>query len=234
METDLLLLPGLLCDRRLWRDQEAGLAGQARVVVADLTQDDSLDAMARRALARLSGRFALCGLSMGGYVALALMRLAPGRVSRLCLMDTSAAPDSPAQAARRRGLIAQLADQSLHFRGVTPRLLPSLVHPSRLADAALMAEITAMAERVGRDAFLRQQRAMLARPDSRPDLARITVPTLVAVGSDDRLTPPGDAREIARGISGARLEILAGCGHLPPLEAPDRVTALLGDWLAEA
>jgi pimeloyl-ACP methyl ester carboxylesterase len=232
MRMDLLLLPGLLCDSRLWRDQEAGLAGAARVVVADLALDDSLEAMARRALAAMPGRFALCGLSMGGYVAMAMMRLAPERVSRLCLMDTSAAPDSRAQAARRRGLIAQLGDAALHFRGVTPRLLPSLLHPDRLGDAALTGEVTAMAERVGREAFIRQQRAILARPDSRPGLSAITVPTLVAVGSADRLTPPAQAREIVGLIAGARLEVLDGCGHLPPLEAPERVTALLRGWLA--
>lgn len=232
MLEDVLLLPGLLCDARLWRDQAAGLAGVARAVVADLTLDDSMEAMAHRALAAMPGRFALCGLSMGGYVAMAMMRLAPERVSRLCLMDTSAAPDSPAQARRRRGLIAQLDDPSLHFRGVTPRLLPSLLHPDRLGDAALAGEVTAMAERVGRQAFLRQQTAILARPDSRPSLPAITVSTLVAVGDGDHLTPPAQAREIAGLIVGARLVILEGCGHLPPLEAPERVTRLLRGWLA--
>ncbi len=234
MVQDLLLLPGLLCDGRLWRDQVAGLAGVARVVVADLTLDDSVDAMARRALAAMPGRFALCGLSMGGYVAMAMLRLAPERVSRLCLMDTSAAPDSPAQARRRLGLMAQLRDTSLHFRGVTPRLLPSLLHPGRLGDAVLAGEVTAMAERVGREAFLRQQTAILARPDSRPELPAISVPTLVAVGSGDRLTPPAQAREIAGLIAGARLQVLPGCGHLPPLEAPALVTALLRGWVAPA
>lgn len=232
MGDDVLLLPGLLCDGRLWRDQVAGLAGVARVVVAGLTLDDRIEAMARRALAAMAGRFALCGLSMGGYVAMAMMRLAPERVGRLCLMDTSAAPDSPAQAGRRRSLIAQLGDRSLHFRGVTPRLLPSLLHPDRLGDASLAGEVMAMAERVGREAFLRQQTAILARPDSRPGLSAITVPTLVAVGSGDQLTPPAQAREIAGLIAAARLEILPGCGHLPPLEAPARVTRLLRDWVA--
>jgi pimeloyl-ACP methyl ester carboxylesterase len=232
MADDLLLLPGLLCDGRLWRDQAAGLAGVARVVIADLTLDDSVDAMARRALAAMPGHFALCGLSMGGYVALAIMRLAPERVSRLCLMDTSAAPDSPTQAARRRALMRQLADKSLHFRGVTPRLLPSLLHPDRLGDAVLAGEVTAMAERVGRAAFLRQQTAILTRPDSRPGLPAIGVSTLVAVGAGDKLTPPAQAREIAALIAGARLEILPGCGHLPPLESPQRVTALLHAWVA--
>jgi pimeloyl-ACP methyl ester carboxylesterase len=232
MPETLLLLPGLLCDARLWRDQAAALAGRARPVVADLTRDDSLDAMARRALDSVEGRFALCGLSMGGYAALALWRLAPHRVSRLCLMDTSARPDTPAEARRRRGLMSFAARG--RFRGVTPHLLPRLVHPDRLGDAALAEAVTGMAERVGPDAFLRQQRAILGRPDSRPDLGAIAVPTLVAVGSDDVLTPPDLAEEMAERIPGAVLRVIPEAAHLPPLETPATVNELLKSWLDDA
>jgi len=225
----LLLLPGLLCDARLWRDQAAALAPLARPVVADLTQDSRIEAMAARALAAVEGRFALAGLSMGGYVAFEIMRRAPERVTRLALFDTSARADTPEQTRRRRGLIA-LARQG-QFRGVTPRLLPQLIHPSRL-DGPLAAEVMAMAERVGRDAFLRQQEAIMHRPDSRPDLARITVPTLVAVGAEDRLTPPELAAEMAALIPGARLRLFADAGHLPPMETPEAVTAAMAEWLA--
>ena len=229
MDETLLLMPGLLCDARLWRDQIAALSGRVRPVVADLTADDSLDAMARRALDRVPGRLALCGLSMGGYAALALLRLAPQRVTRLCLMDTTARPDTPAQTRRRRGLMA--LTRVGRFHGVTPRLLPQLLHPDHLSDSSLCAEIIAMAERVGRDAFLRQQRAILNRPDSRPDLPRIGVPTLVAVGSHDMLTPPEVAEETAERIPGAVLRVIPGAGHLSPLEAPASVTELLRQWL---
>ncbi len=232
MDETLLFMPGLLCDGRLWRDQIAALAGRVRPQVADLASDDSLDAMARRALDATPDRFALCGLSMGGYAALAVMRLAQRRVTRLCLMDTSARPDTPEQSRRRRGLMA-LAARS-RFRGVTPRLLPQLLHPDRLADAALCAEVVAMAERVGRPAFLRQQRAILNRPDSRPDLAGIGVPTLVAVGSGDALTPPELAEEMAERISGAVLRVIPDAGHLPPLETPPAVNELLRAWLDDA
>ena len=224
----LLLLPGLLCDARLWRDQVAGLAGLADCSIADTLQDDSLGAMAARALAAAPPRFALAGLSMGGYLAFEILRQAPERVSRLALLDTSARPDDAVQARRRRGLMA--LTRSGQFRGVTPRLLPQLVHPDRL-DGPVGQEVMAMAERVGRDAFLRQQAAILGRPDSRPDLPAIRVPTLVAVGEADQLTPPALAEEIAAGIAGARLHRIPGCGHLPPLEEPGLVTALLRDWL---
>jgi pimeloyl-ACP methyl ester carboxylesterase len=227
----ILLLPGLLCDGRLWRDQVAALEALGhRCVLADLTLDDSIAAMAARAIAAVAApRFAVCGLSMGGYVALEVMRqAAPGHITRLALMDTSARPDSEQQARRRRGLIA-LA-RTGQFRGVTPRLLPQLIHPDRL-DGPLAAEVTAMAERVGRDAFLRQQQAILGRAESRPGLSAIAVPTLVAVGEADLLTPPELAEEMAAAIPGARLERLPGCGHLPPMEDPVATSRLLLEWL---
>lgn len=225
----LLLLPGLLCDARLWRDQVAALDSGLRCVVADLGQDDSLAAMAARAIAAAAApRFALCGLSMGGYVAFEVMRQAPRRVTHLALLDTSARPDAPEQARRRRELMA-LAEVG-RFRGVTPRLLPQLLHPRHLG-SALAEEVAAMAERVGRDAFLRQQAAILGRPDSRPDLSGIAVPTLVAAGDADALTPPRLAVEMAAAIPGARLALLPGCGHLPPMEDPPATVALLRAWL---
>ncbi len=227
----LLFLPGLLCDARLYRDQVAALAGAARPVVADLTLDDGVGAMAERALRLVPGEapFALCGLSMGGYVAFEVMRRAPGRVARLALMDTSARPDTPEQTRRRRALLS--LSESGMFRGVTPRLLPQLLHPDHLR-GPLGAEVMAMADRVGRPAFHRQQRAIMGRPDSRPGLAAIAVPTLVAVGEGDVLTPPELAEEMAAGIPGARLARIPGAGHLPPMETPDAVTALLREWLA--
>jgi pimeloyl-ACP methyl ester carboxylesterase len=224
----LLFLPGLLCDDRLWRDQVAALQGGIECRMADATLDDSLAAMAARALAAAPPRFGLVALSMGGYLAFEILRQAPGRVAGLALFDTSARPDTAEQARRRRGLIG-LTRTGL-FKGVTPRLLPQLLHPDNMA-RPVAAEVTAMAERVGRDAFLRQQAAILGRPDSRPDLPGIGVQTLVAVGEQDVLTPPDHAAEMAAGIPGAVLHRIPGCGHLPPMESPAATTALLRRWL---
>jgi pimeloyl-ACP methyl ester carboxylesterase len=230
-KTPLLLLPGLLCDAALWRAQLEDLADIAAPMVADLTQDDALDAMARRVLQGAPPRFALAGLSMGGYVAQAVLRLAPERVLRLALLDTSARADTPEQTQRRRDLIA-LAERG-EFIGVSARLMPLFVHPDRLHDAALTGAISAMAARVGKDAFLRQQKAIMGRPDNRPILPRISCPTLVLCGREDALTPPAVSEEIAELIPDARLEIVGQCGHMTTMERPETVSAALRRWLAE-
>lgn len=226
--TPLLLLPGLLCDAALWAPVLPGLSDLAEPIVADLTQDATVADMAARALAAAPAEFALAGLSMGGYVALEILRQAPGRVRRLALFDTSARPDTPEQSRRRRGLIG-LA-RTGRFKGVTPRLLPQLIH-TRHQDGPIAAEVMAMANRVGRDAFLRQQAAILGRPDSRPLLPGLRMPVLVGVGAEDILTPPHLAEEMASLIPGARLAVIADAGHLPPMEQPAAVVALLRDWL---
>jgi pimeloyl-ACP methyl ester carboxylesterase len=222
----VLFLPGLLCDQRLWRHQ---MAACPHAVIADLTQDDHVDAMAFRALATMPSRFALCGLSMGGYVALAMMRIAPERVTRLALFDTSARADTPEQSRRRRGLMAMTRGN--RFRGVTPRLLPLLLHPDHLSDKILTQDVLDMAEAVGRDAFLRQQQAILQRPDSLALLPGIAVPSVVAVGEGDALTPPALAAEMAALIPNATLHIIANAGHLPPMEQPGAVNDILRGWL---
>jgi pimeloyl-ACP methyl ester carboxylesterase len=228
--TPLLLLPGLLCDAALWQPQTMALADIAAPIVCDLMRHDSLPAMAASVLADAPEYFSLAGLSMGGYVAQELMRQAPQRVLRLALLDTSARADTEEQLARRRGLI-EITHKG-EFKGVTPRLLPLFIHPDRLGDAALVDTVTSMTERVGKDAFLRQQTAIMGRPDGRADLKRIACPTLVLCGRQDVLTPPIVHEEIAAEIRGARLEIIEDCGHLSTLEAPEQVNRALRDWLS--
>lgn len=228
MPRNLLLLPGLLCDARLWRDAADGL-------VADLAQDDSMAGMAARALALADAQwgprsqFAVAGLSMGGYVAMEIWRQAAPRVTQLVLLDTSARPDTTEQRERRQALMA-LSRQG-QFKGVTPRLLPMLIHPSRLG-SPLAEEVMEMAGRIGPAAFLRQQRAIMDRPDSRPMLPGITVPTLLGCGAEDILTPPDRHAEMAALIPHARLEQFPGCGHLPTMEDPAAVAPVLAQFLA--
>lgn len=224
----VLLLPGLLCDARLWRDQVAGLADIAEVAVPDLTRDNSVGALAARVLADAPERFALGALSMGGYVAFEILRQAPQRVTRLALLATSARADPPKRAAVRRASLA-MAERG-RFAGVTRKLLPQLVHASQV-DTPVGEEVMAMAERVGRDAFLRQQRAILERPDSLPLLPALAMPTVIGVGDDDRMTAPEESRILRDGIAGARLHVFTGCGHLPPMEKPQETTELLRAWL---
>lgn len=225
----LLLLPGLLCDAALWTHQRQYLSDIADIQVPDTTRHDSVAALAAAVLADAPPRFALGGLSMGGYIALEIMRQAPERVSRLALVDTTARADPPETVERRKALI-QLSKMG-KFKGVTPRLMPMLLHPDHLRDPDITGTVMAMAERVGQAAFVRQQTAILTRPDSRDDLPGIACPTLVIVGRQDALTPPDRAEEMAAAIPGAILEVVENSGHLPPLEQPAVTTALLRRWL---
>lgn len=226
--TPLVFLPGLLCDDRLWLRQADALKDIADPMIADLTQDDSVAAMAARVLASAPPRFALAGLSMGGYVAFEIMRQQPERVTRLALFDTSASLDSPQRAALRRASIESL--KVGRFMGVTKRMLPQFVHPQHV-DSPVGDTVRDMAQRIGGEAFVRQQTAILARPDSRPTLSAIRVPTMVVVGADDLTTPLDQARIMHEGIAGSQLHVLPECGHLPPLERPEDAIRLLRDWL---
>jgi pimeloyl-ACP methyl ester carboxylesterase len=226
MADELILLPGLLCDARLWRDVTKGLA--VRYHVADLTQDQSIGAMARRVLETAPARFALAGLSMGGYVAMEIMRQAPERVTHLALLDTSARPDDEARKETRRKGIAMV--QQGRFIGVSRGLLASLLAPEHMG-TPLAAEVQAMSERVGPEAYVRQQTAIMDRIDSRPTLGEIKVPTLVGVGELDKLTPPELAEEMAGAIPGAELVRFADSAHLPTMENPVVVVAAMRWWL---
>jgi pimeloyl-ACP methyl ester carboxylesterase len=230
MRKPLALLPGLLDDRAVWEPVAERLGDIATVTVPNLTRQETIAGMARAVLEEMPERFALAGLSMGGYVALEIMRQSPASIDRLALVDTSARPDTPEQTARRHALIAEV--EQGQFRGIRASLLPSLVARARLNDLALAETLFAMAERVGKEAFIRQQQAIMARVDSRPILPAIGCPTLVLGGREDALTPPAVLEEMAAGIPGARLEIIEECGHLAPLECPDAVAAHFRNWLS--
>ncbi len=224
-----VLVPGLNCSARLYVEQIPALWRFGPVLIADHTRDDSIAAIARRVLAAAPPRFALAGLSMGGYIALEIVRQVPERVAKLALLDTGARPELPEQTARRRPLM-ELAKTG-RFAQIPDLQFPVFVHKNRHGDVALRQLVRTMAEETGPDAFLRQQEAIIGRPDSRPSLGAIACPTLVLVGEGDELTPPVLSQEIAAGIPGARLKIIADCGHLSTVERPQPVTQALVEWM---
>jgi pimeloyl-ACP methyl ester carboxylesterase len=224
-----VLVAGLNCSARLYAEQIPALWQFGPVIMADHRRDDSMAAMARRILAAAPPRFALVGLSMGGYIAFEIMRQAPGRVAKLALLDTGARGEAPERTEQRRPLIA-LA-KSGRFAEILDLQYPLLVHASRHHDAALKATVRVMNEETGAEAYLRQQQAIMTRPDSRPGLAAIKCPTLVLVGDADEATPPDLSHEMAAGIPGAKLVVVAGCGHLSTLERPDAVNKSLVEWM---
>ncbi|KAB2970237.1 alpha/beta hydrolase [Zoogloea sp.] len=225
----VLFLPGLLSDASLFQAQVDALAAVATTGVADLTLADTLEGMADSVLA-LAPRdpFVLVGLSLGGYVAFEIMRRAPGRVCALALIDTSARPESAEASAARKALM-QLAGTDLE--AVFEAMLPRLSHPERMSQPDVRGVIHSMMTGLGKGVFLRQQRIIMERPDSRPDLARIECPTLVICGREDLITPPEMAQEMARGIRHARLCMVEESGHLSTLDQPDEVARLLLDWI---
>ena len=229
MSTTVILLPGLLNDGRLWTHQAKALSSRLDVLVADLTQDDSLAAMAERLLAVAPPHFALAGLSMGGYVCMEIMRRAPERVDRLALLDTTARPDTEEQTMRRSDAVA--IARAGGFDKIMPTMLPNLLAPASLTDSAITSLAKDMAVRVGKEAFIRQQTAIMGRPDSRGSLTEIRCPTLILCGDQDTVTPRDRHEEMAAAIPGARLEVIIESGHLSPLEQPEAVTAALAGWL---
>ena len=224
-----LCIPGLACSPRLYAEQIPHLWSLGPVMVGQHSLHESMADIARSILASAPERFSLMGLSMGGYVSFEIMRQAPERVVKLALLDTSARPDTVEQTANRRAQISQIG--SVPVSTLIDAIFPRLVDKSRHADMQLRELIRQMAEEVGGPGFIRQQTAIMGRPDSRPTLDTIRCPTLVLVGEGDELTPPPMAEEMAKGIAGARLVKVPHCGHCSTLEQPERVTRALMDFL---
>ena len=222
-----------LCDERLFAAQRAALAaaGHRDCRVFVFREHDTLAAMADALLAATPPRVALVGLSLGGYVAFEVLRRAPERIARLALLDTTAAGDTEA---RRAGRLADIAKvEAGGIEALIPELPARWLLPAHVARNELTALMAEMARSVGALGQRNQQRAMLGRPDSRADLARVRVPTLVLCGEQDPVTPVADHAAIAAAITGARFERVADCGHLSTIEHPDAVSRILVDWLAQ-
>ncbi len=226
--TTLVLVPGLGSDGAVWRRTIEALDGRVDCIVGDTLCDASLGGMARTVLDGAPQRFALAGVSMGGMVALEMMRAAPHRVSHLALVDTSARPDTVTQRLWRR--VSNMGVWAApDFRRLAARSVPALVHPD--APAEVREELVTMSARVGSQTYRRQNRAVATRGDLRPVLPTIAVPTAVIVGDEDRLTPVAHSREIQALVPGSTLNVLSGCGHLPPIEQPSAVADLLQQLL---
>jgi pimeloyl-ACP methyl ester carboxylesterase len=229
-----LLLPGLMCDRAVWAEAIAQLSGVADCIVPDYQGADSIEGMARAVLRQAPARFALAGHSMGGRVALEVVRQAAQRVSRLALLDTGyqARPTDEAGAAEvrlRQGLMALATQRGMRCMG--REWLRGMVHPQRLEDASLIDPILDMIDRRTAQDFAREVRALLARPDATTVLVGIACPTLLICGRQDSWSPPARHEAMARLIPGSHLELLDQCGHMATLEQPAQVASLLRGWV---
>ncbi|HEV3500656.1 MAG TPA: alpha/beta hydrolase [Bradyrhizobium sp.] len=225
----ILLVPGLVSSPRIFAPVTPALWRFGPVTVANHIRDESMGAIARRILAEAPPRFALAGHSMGGYIAFEIMRQAPQRVAKLALINTQARSDTPEATARRRSQIARA--KAGEFRAILDELFPGFVHPSRRDNADLRQLVHDMGNDIGSEAFIRQQTAVMSRPDSRPTLAWIRCPTLVLTGDEDNTIPNSLSVEMADGIHGAKLVILPNCGHLPQPEQPQATADALVEWL---
>ncbi|WP_025899107.1 alpha/beta fold hydrolase [Sneathiella glossodoripedis] len=230
-KTPLILVPGLLCTKDLWRDQIQALGDMAEITVARHDQHETVEEIATSILEQAPDEFSLAGLSMGGYIALEIVLRAPERVQRLALMDTRADADSPKDKKRRLDFI-RLVERGSTFKGVTESLLPMLIHPDRFQDTDLTSRIYKMAQDIGRDGFIRQETAILNRKDRNAELSSISCPTLVLSGNEDALIPAPVQQKMAEKIPDSEFHIIDNCGHLPTMERPMETNKIMREWLS--
>lgn len=230
MTAALVLIPGLAGDATMWRDQLRALAAYRPQVTDVHMRHDSIAAMAAALLQEHPGELMLCGASMGGMVAMEAARQAPQRIRALALLGTTAQPESQEMRALREAAI-DLFEQGRIAEVIEPNVGLAF-HPDHARDPALAGAYLEFVLRAGAAQLVRQNRAVIGRPDARAHLPRLTCPVLVMCGEDDQLTPVACSREIAAMVPGARLELLPRCGHMLTMEQPEIVNATLAEWLA--
>jgi pimeloyl-ACP methyl ester carboxylesterase len=231
MTLPLLLLPGMMCDARLFAPQVEVLSQHAPVMVGEIGGHDNMAALAQAVLADAPPVFALGGLSMGGIVAMEMIRQAPERVAKLCLMDTNPMAEVEAVKLRRAPQIAKAREGQLEHvmrDEMKPNYLTNGPHRAAILDLCM-----GMALGLGADAFVRQSIALRDRPDQCDTLRGVTVPTLVLCGREDSLCPIARHELMHELVGGSVLEIIEGAGHLPTLEQPQQTTAALRRWMED-
>lgn len=231
MPDPVVLLPGMMCDARLFAPQIADLSRDHAVMVAPITQGERVEEIASDLLSLLPAKFALAGLSMGGIVAMEVLRRAPERITRLALMDTNALAETPQTAAAYEPMIIGAR------AGRLDEVLRGFMKPEFLAPGpqrpAILQQVLEMGRDLGPDVLVRQVRALQRRRDQQSTLSRCKVPALILCGAHDRLTPLKRHAFMAELMPNARLVVIEEAGHLPTLEAPEATTAALREWLQQ-
>lgn len=231
----LLLVPGLMCDHTVWEPLLPALTAGRACTVVDHGMADSLPRMAQQLLDTAPDRFAIAGHSMGARVALEVLRQAPGRVTRVALLDTgyqarASGAAGEEEARKRHALLALAREQGV--RAMATAWVQGMVHPARLGDAPLIEAILAMFERKSADVFACQIHALLERPDASDVLASLQVPTLILCGRQDGWAPVAQHEAMQRLAPGSVLNVIEDAGHMAPMERPEAVTGALVHWLA--
>lgn len=228
--TQLILIPGLASDAVMWKHQLAVLPPHHDAQVTDVhARHDTIEAMAQALLHEHAGDLILCGASMGGIVAMEVVRQAPQRICGLALLGTNPRPETDDVRRLREAAIAFFEDG--RAQEVLRANVPLAFHASRARDASLVKTYLDFVLAAGADQLVRQNRAVMARPDARLHLARLACPVLVMCGDSDQLTPPECSREIAELVPHARLVMVPQCGHMLTMEQPNIVNATLLEWL---
>ncbi|MFK7752208.1 MAG: alpha/beta fold hydrolase [Sedimentitalea sp.] len=229
MNLPLVLLPGMMCDARVFSDQILALSQDHVVILAPISQDTRIETIASTLLARLPQRFALAGLSMGGIVAMEMLRQAPDRIDRACLMGASPLPETPDMAAEREPMI--VGARAGRLKDALRTALPPEALAPGPGRAEVLAQLDVMGHDLGVDVFVRQCRALQRRRDQQATLAKCKVPTLVLCGEHDTLVPPKRHEVLAGLMPNAELKVIEGAGHIPSLEQPAQLNAVLRGWL---
>lgn len=230
MRHTLLLLPGLLCDERVWQHQVENLSDLVDVSVPDFSNLESFDTMASVVLEQAPGRFYLAGHSMGGRVAMQILNMAPERIIKLALLDTGIHPPAPGEKDRRQVLIDLAREKGMKELARTWGM--PMVHPGRHKDPAFMQAIFDMVESYSVESFQKQIHALLSRPDATSFLAQAPRGSLVLCGREDSWSPPSQHEEISQALpDNPGVVLIDQCGHMSPMEQPQAVNRAMREWL---